>query len=61
MNAYLNGMLTNEEVIQKLLRLSRDIACSKKEGDSLGLTEEEMAFYDALTKPHAIQSVIWEK
>lgn len=55
MNAYLNGMLTNEEVIQELLRLARDIACSKEEGDSLGLTEEEMSFYDALTKPQAIK------
>lgn len=55
MNAYLNGMLTNEEVIQELLRLARDIARSKAEGDNLGLTEEEVAFYDALTKPQAIK------
>ena len=55
MNAYLNGMLTNEEVIQELLRLAKDIARSKAEGDNLGLTEEEMAFYDALTKPQAIK------
>lgn len=55
MNSYLNGMLTNEEVIQELLRLARDIARSKKEGDNLGLTEEEMAFYDALTRPQAIK------
>lgn len=55
MNAYLNGMLTNEEVIQELLRLARDIAHSKAEGDNLGLTEEEMAFYDALTQPRAIK------
>ena len=55
MNAYLNGMLTNEEVIQELLRLARDIARSKQEGDDLGLTEEEMAFYDALTRPQAIK------
>lgn len=55
MNAYLNGMLTNEEVIQELLRIARDIARSKEEGDSLGLSEEEMAFYDALTRPQAIK------
>ena len=55
MNSYLNGMLTNEEVIQELLRLARDIARSKEEGDNLGLTEEEMAFYDALTRPQAIK------
>lgn len=55
MNRYLNGMLTNEEVIQELLRIARDIAQAKSEGEELGLTEEELAFYDALTKPQAIK------
>lgn len=55
MNSYLNGMLTNEEVIQELLRLARDMARAKEEGNKLGLTDEEMAFYDALTKPEAIK------
>ena len=55
MNAYLNGMLTNEEVIEELLKLAKDIAKSKEEGNSLGLSEEELAFYDALTKPQAIK------
>lgn len=55
MNAYLNGMLTNEEVIEELLRLAKDIAMAKGEGNSLGLSEEELAFYDALTKPQAIK------
>ena len=55
MKRYLNGMLTNEEVIEELLRLAKDIAAAKAEGDKLGLTEEELAFYDALTKPQAIK------
>ena len=55
MNRYLNGMLTNEEVIQELLDIARDIAQAKSEGEELGLTEEELAFYDALTKPQAIK------
>lgn len=55
MNRYLNGMITNEEVIQELLKIARDIAQAKSEGDELGLTEEELAFYDALTKPQAIK------
>ncbi len=55
MNAYLNGMLTNEEVIQELLALAKQISEANKEGDSLGLSSEEMAFYDALTKPEAIK------
>ncbi len=55
MNQYLNGMLTNEEVIEELLKLAGDIASGNKEGDDLGLTDEELAFYDALTKPQAIK------
>ena len=54
-NAYLNGMLTNEEVIEEMLKLARRIADAQKEGDQLGLTAEELAFYDALTKPQAIK------
>lgn len=55
LNAYLNGMLTNEEVIQELLKLAKDISDAKKEGHDLGLNEDELAFYDALTKPSAIK------
>ena len=50
MNRYLNGMLTNEEVIQELLKLAKDIAAAAAEGEKLGLTADELAFYDALTK-----------
>lgn len=55
MNRYLNGMLTNEEVIQELLKLAKEIADANAEGESLGLTAEELAFYDALTKPQVIK------
>ena len=55
MNRYLNGMLTNEQVIEELLKLARDIADAHAEGEALGLSADELAFYDALTKPQAIQ------
>lgn len=55
MNRYLNGMLTNEEVIEELLKLAKDIAAANAEGEKLGLTSEELAFYDVLTKPQAIK------
>ena len=55
LNSYLNGMLTNEEVIQELLSLAKQISESQNEGNELGLTNEELAFYDALTKPQAIK------
>ncbi len=55
LNAYLNGMLTNEEVIEEMLKLAKQIAAAQKEGEQLGLTADELAFYDALTKPQAIK------
>ena len=56
LNAYLNGMLTNEEVIEEMLKLAKQIAAAKNEGNELGLSSEELAFYDALTKPQAIKN-----
>lgn len=55
MNRYLNGMLTNEQVIEELLNLAKQIQAAQKEGEKLGLTADELAFYDALTKPQAIK------
>ena len=55
MNQYLNGMLTNQQVIDEMMKLAKDIQESKKAGNDLGLSEEELAFYDALTKPEAIK------
>jgi len=55
MNAYLNGMLTNEQVIQEMLEIAKRIQQARQLGQDLGLTEEEQAFYDALTRPEAIK------
>ena len=55
LNRYINGMITNEEVIEELLNLAKLITDAQKEGNKLGLTADELAFYDALTKPQAIK------
>ena len=55
MNRYINGLISNEEVIQELLKLAEELNQAKAEGQALGLTEEEMAFYDALSKPQAVR------
>lgn len=47
--------LIAEQVIEELLNLAKQIAAAQKEGDKLGLTADELAFYDALTKPQAIK------
>lgn len=55
LNRYLNGMLTNEEVIQEMIKLAKEMMHANEEGNKLGLTDEEVAFYDALTKPEAVK------
>ena len=53
--SYLNGMLTNEQVIEELMKMAEDIANAHKAGAEMGLTDEELAFYDALTRPEAVK------
>ena len=55
MNSYYNGLITNEQVIRELLDEAKRIVNLYKNGEKLGLTQEELAFYDALTKPEHIQ------
>ena len=55
MNAYRNGQLTNAEVIEELRKMAADIKKAHEEGNSLGLSPEELAFYDAITKPEAVK------
>jgi type I restriction enzyme R subunit len=55
MSNYLKGMLTNEEVIQELLKTARAIVNGEEDCKKLNLSTEELAFYDAITKPEAVQ------
>ena len=52
---YLKGLLTNEEVIEELLRIAEEIKRTKEEEDELGLNAEEKAFYDALSTPKGVR------
>jgi type I restriction enzyme R subunit len=45
---YQNNLLTTTEVIQELINLAREIKKADKEGERLGLTKDEVAFYNAL-------------
>jgi len=55
LSLYLKGMLTNEEVISELIRLAHQIKAAEKQGNELGLTAEEKAFYDALTQQESVR------
>ena len=55
LNRYINGLLTNEEVIKELLKMAQEMMVAEQQGNDLGLSNDEKAFYDALTRPQAVK------
>lgn len=48
LNAYHNRAIQTQEVIDELLELARKVRAAAERGEKLKMTEEEIAFYDAL-------------
>jgi type I restriction enzyme, R subunit len=48
LNAYRNRAISTMEVIEELIKLAKEMEAANKRGESLGLTQDEIAFYDAL-------------
>jgi type I restriction enzyme, R subunit len=58
LNAYHNRAITTAEVIDELIALAKELDAATKRGESLGLTDDEVAFYDALaTNDSAVQAM----
>lgn len=55
LNRYINGLITNTEVIEELLKLAKEMMDAQEQGNDMGLSREEKAFYDALTQPRAVK------
>ena len=60
-NGYLNGQLTNAEVFEEMLKMAKEMLSENQKAKDLGLTEEEFAFYEALTQPQAIADYYRER
>lgn len=48
LNPYHNRAIATQEVIEELIKLAKEMDAATKRGDDLGLTDDEVAFYDAL-------------
>jgi len=48
LNQYHNRAIATQEVIEELITLAKKMSAATKRGSDLGLTDEEVAFYDAL-------------
>jgi type I restriction enzyme R subunit len=55
LNKYRNQAITNAEVIEELIKMAHDIKKMKDDEASLGLSEDEIAFYDALTADEIVK------
>lgn len=60
-NSYLNGQLTNVEVFEEMLKMAKEMLSENQKAKELGLTDEEFAFYEALTQPQAIADYYRER
>ena len=55
---YQNNLLTAAQVIEELINIAKEIRASDERGEDLGLTEDEIAFYDALAMNESAKKVL---
>ena len=53
LNAYHNRAISTMQVIEELIKLAKDLDAATKRGENMGLTDDEIAFYDALAANHS--------
>ena len=58
LNGYHNRAISTMQVIEELIKLAKDLDAATKRGEQLGLTDDEVAFYDALaSNDSAVQAM----
>ncbi|MCG6117347.1 MAG: type I restriction endonuclease subunit R [Aquimonas sp.] len=55
---YHANAITTAEVLQELIRLARDIRAARNRGEEQGLSDDEIAFYDALAESESALQVM---
>ena len=55
---YHTNAITTAEVLQELIKLARDIQAAHQRGEEEGLSQEEIAFYDALAQNESAVEVM---
>ena len=61
LNAYHNRAIATQEVIEELIKLAKEMEAATKRGDELGLTDDEIAFYDALAANESAVKVMGDQ
>jgi type I restriction enzyme, R subunit len=55
---YINRFITLVQLIDELVKIARDVKAAQEKGDKLNLTEDEIAFYDALADNESAKEVL---
>ena len=58
--AYQNRAIETAQVIEELIQLAKELRAAQDRGEQLGLTEDELAFYDALKTNDSAVAVLGE-
>jgi type I restriction enzyme R subunit len=58
---YQNNLLTTAQVIEELIRLAKEIRDTDKRSEQFNLTDEELAFYDALADNESAREVLGDE
>ena len=58
---YQNNLLTTAEIIQELINIAKEIKAIDKQGEALGLTHDEVAFYNDLEVNDSAVQVLGEE
>lgn len=53
-NKYRNKVITNFEIIEELIKMAKEYMKSQEKAKEMGLSEDELAFYDAITRDEKI-------
>lgn len=57
---YHNNALTTAQVLEELIQIAKDIKAARARGEESGLSDEEIAFYDALAESESARQVMGE-
>jgi type I restriction enzyme R subunit len=55
---YQNNLLTAAQVRDELIKLAQEVKEADKRGENLGLTDDEIAFYDALAQNESAEKIL---
>ncbi len=61
LNAYHNRAIATQEVIEELIKLAKEMNAANQRGVDLGLSDDEIAFYDALAANGSAKKMMGDK